>query len=148
MILSLSLVGCVNVAATQPSPQDDEILIAAARYIQSQYSTNRVAIHPRVFKVFPAPRSGTYGDVRAASRTEAIAQRLGATVQTKRGEQDIMIGLSDPVRDESGVSVHATISYSLRRYNRTGAGAKDVILTLTRSESGWQVTGERLLRIT
>lgn len=135
-------------AATQPLSQDDEILVAAARHIQSQFSAKRLAIHPRVFKVFPAPRSGTYGDLRAANRTEAIAQRLGATVQPRLGGFDLMIALSDPVHDESGVSVHATVSYTLARYNTTSAGSKDVILTLTRSESGWRVTGERLLRIT
>jgi hypothetical protein len=149
LILASSVVGCVGIAGTQPSPQDDEILVAAARYIQSQYPTaKRLAIHPRIYKVFPAPRSGTFGDLRAPSRTETIAQRLGATVHTSLAGFDLIIALSDPVVDESGVSVHATISRLLAGSAQPRAATRDIILTLTRGTSGWLVTGEWLLRIT
>lgn len=163
LIFSLSVLGCVRIAATQPSPQDDEILVATARYIQSQYRAQRVAIDPRILKVSPAPRSGVYGDNRAAGRTDAIAKRLGASVQSKQGAVqcsetptprctlvglDIIVGLSDPVFNENGATVRATVTWAQKPDYRMGTGTKDVMLTLTRSGSGWRVTGEQLLRIT
>ena len=163
LILSLSVLGCVSIAATQPSPHDDEILVATARYLQTQYRAQRVGLDPRILKMSPAPRSGVYGDTRAAARTDAIAKRVGASVQSKQNAVqcsetptprctlvglDIVVGLSEPVLSESGATVRATVTWAERPDYRMGTGTKDVMLTLTPSESGWRVTGEQLLRIT
>ena len=159
---ALTIAGSIGAASSRAQEVADEVLFAAARDLTGPERGNRIGLDPREVRRDQFPGSGVYVGPRAAERTRALAERLGARVVTRGstircdsararctlGDLDVVVALSEPVISGDTAIVNASISWMSGLGEKRGVATRDVVLTLIRSESGWRAVAERLTRIT